>query len=886
MAPKKRNSSASAEVAQEIAPSKHTEASITAVLNVGDARYTCLCTRDPQAADDWASSIMKSGCMSEPGSAPATVVSLDCEWAAPWHRGPNVPDRLATLQISHCGPDGMRVLVFAVAALNGTLPPAVVSLLGDARVAKVGANLAGDATRVIRDFGCPVRGVYDLCRLNRKPGAKIRKSISLEAVVKANCPQEMHVSKAGADVRTSNWENWPLSEEQVLYASRDAALGLLAFMFKFDMSPAGSAGLTKAAADALVDLDSVTEPADTQKGSAEDVDNAEKKDHSNFFQHMRNSNVKPPNLGKKEHPKGAADALAKVCIVVSGTLDSFERSDMEKYVLEHGGKVSKSVTKNVTHLVTDHGEAGPSKLKKCKEFGIPVVSEDVILRMVGGESFSPIINKESPEVTKTVDEKVGESATSSVSVKSDTKKRVRQSKPRIVASVEVADKGDQVAMESSPPETTETCDPVALETQSPVGAKSVTKKRPSKEQSAVDESAILLEATDATHVDNEVAIATSTSVSAKGAGKKRGRQSKQSSLVEESSSNTGGSEIAKTGEPAGAESTSVAGATGDKKKPVRKSKQNSGVASATKDSAAEEPATKKADNKEAEVTKANSSENAKTDATKKRGRASKHHVVAEESSTNEGKPNETEVTEPTSSDNAKSDTSKKRRRQSKQQKVGEDSVTNTEEKDAAKTTDMAIDEKSSSVVAKSESKKRGRASKSQTVVDDVPTSDQSKDAKPDDSVKPKANTAIATPVRKRITKSAKDLAVSKEKATAIQKPRIPNEIAKPASTASVKEGPAETTPEKNVKGDEETPAKKARKTAQPSVVAGVDVDSETMNKAKDLSLGSELMNLAGRKELRGQGFSAASLLAALKKSQGLVNSAKHLLLSKSVISEN
>merc|ERR1712232_683963 len=97
---------------------------------------------------------------------------------------------------------------------------------------------------------------------------------------------------------------------------------------------------------------------------------------------MRNSNVKAPNIGKKDHPKGSEDALVNVCIVVSGTLDSFERSDMEEYVKEHGGKVSKSVTAKVTHLVTDHGEAGPSKLAKCKELGIPVVSEDVILKMV------------------------------------------------------------------------------------------------------------------------------------------------------------------------------------------------------------------------------------------------------------------------------------------------------------------------------------------------------------------------------------------------------------------------------------------------------------------------------------------------------------------------
>eukprot|EP00927_Polykrikos_kofoidii_P007864 TRINITY_DN13234_c0_g1_i1.p1 TRINITY_DN13234_c0_g1~~TRINITY_DN13234_c0_g1_i1.p1 ORF type:complete len:597 (-),score=125.06 TRINITY_DN13234_c0_g1_i1:157-1947(-) len=266
--------------------------------------------------------------------------------------------------------------------------------------------LTGDASRVIRDFGCVVRGVFDLCRLSRKLGAKHAKSMSLETVVKANCPQEMHLSKAGADVRTSNWENWPLSEEQVLYASRDAALGLMAFMFKFDMSLIGMPDLPEAAIDALVDLASIDAKAASHTPRGESESN-----HASFFQHMRNKNVKPPNLGKKEHPKGAKDALLNVCIVVSGALDSFDRSDMEKYVQEHGGKVSKSVTAKVTHLVTDHGEAGPSKLAKCKELGIQAVSEDVILQMV----------------TKTSDS-VPVGASSPVSAKDSTKQQCRQGK--------------------------------------------------------------------------------------------------------------------------------------------------------------------------------------------------------------------------------------------------------------------------------------------------------------------------------------------------------------------------------------------------------------------------------------------------------------------------
>lgn len=319
----------------------------------------------------------------------------------------------------------------------------------------------------------------------------------------------MHITKAAAigekGVRTSNWEAWPLSAQQLDYSARDAALSVLAFVHRFSM--AGDNSLSNTAREALVDLKhaEVEESADvpmpsadalpavpeakakpepepkakakakakakgkakskaggkeaasaiapgpekeaveakTSKSGAANCDADERKkapdtlateatpspkkrkadaemktgkktkgdtkqdegddeaaeegkegdakkqkrvltdeQKAHFFQCMRNKAISPPNIGVKEHPKGKKDALSKVVVIVSGILDSFERKDFEQYVMDHGGKVSKGVTGKVTHLVNDHGEAGPSKQAKCKEFGIPMVSEDVILKMV------------------------------------------------------------------------------------------------------------------------------------------------------------------------------------------------------------------------------------------------------------------------------------------------------------------------------------------------------------------------------------------------------------------------------------------------------------------------------------------------------------------------
>lgn len=356
---------------------------------IGESSYFCTCTSDPEVADTWATHVAQDveARAGDAGGA-AGIIGLDCEWAAPWHRAAGVPDRLATLQLFYHGSAGRGALVFSVAGLGGKLPPKLMELLSTDRIAKLGVNVAGDATRVVRDFGCPVKGLYDLSGLNKQAGTKVKKSISLEDVVRKHCPEDMHISKSDAvlskGVRTSNWEAWPLTAEQVEYAAKDAALGVQAFIHRFEM--ADGTQLSKGASDALVTLEEPCAP-DAAKQEALAVANLEKAaedpgNKPNFFIAMRNSALKAPNIGNKAHPDGSKDALKKVNIVVSGILDSFERKDFEQYVIKHGGIVSKGITGKVTHLVSDHGEAGPSKVAKCKELGIPMVSEDVILQLV------------------------------------------------------------------------------------------------------------------------------------------------------------------------------------------------------------------------------------------------------------------------------------------------------------------------------------------------------------------------------------------------------------------------------------------------------------------------------------------------------------------------
>ena len=241
---------------------------------------------------------------------------------------------------------------------------------------------------------------------------------SLTSLVKQHCPKRYHgphLDKHNQEIsalRTGDWGQWPLSDAAAAYAAIDVLMTLAAYVYL--TSDKAELCTNKSVA---VDSDGEQRPICTAEilirglmtmpeknvalngeellsargvsGEGVQTEMPRKRkepdepdaQHSDFFRMQRNRSMVPPNLGK-EHPHGMSDALQGVCVVVSGVLDSFFREDFHQYVTKHGGRVMKSVSKKVTHLVNDHGEAGPSKLKKCKAYGIKVVGEDDIMSLV------------------------------------------------------------------------------------------------------------------------------------------------------------------------------------------------------------------------------------------------------------------------------------------------------------------------------------------------------------------------------------------------------------------------------------------------------------------------------------------------------------------------
>ncbi len=80
----------------------------------------------------------------------------------------------------------------------------------------------------------------------------------------------------------------------------------------------------------------------------------------------------------------AAQPLAGLTFVVTGTLPTFSRDEAHAFIKTHGGKVAGSVSSKTSYVVA--GEAAGSKLDKAQQLGVPVIDEAQLKRLASGES--------------------------------------------------------------------------------------------------------------------------------------------------------------------------------------------------------------------------------------------------------------------------------------------------------------------------------------------------------------------------------------------------------------------------------------------------------------------------------------------------------------------
>lgn len=76
----------------------------------------------------------------------------------------------------------------------------------------------------------------------------------------------------------------------------------------------------------------------------------------------------------------ASDKLDGLTIVVTGTLPTLGRREVAELIENNGGKCASSVSKKTDYLVV--GEAAGSKLDKARSLGVPVITEEDLMKLI------------------------------------------------------------------------------------------------------------------------------------------------------------------------------------------------------------------------------------------------------------------------------------------------------------------------------------------------------------------------------------------------------------------------------------------------------------------------------------------------------------------------
>jgi DNA ligase (NAD+) len=85
-------------------------------------------------------------------------------------------------------------------------------------------------------------------------------------------------------------------------------------------------------------------------------------------------------LHRKE--RGESQFFAGKSFVITGSVEHFaNRSEAKTYIESLGGKVTGSVTSKTSYLINNDTTSNSSKNKKAKELGIPILSEEELLRL-------------------------------------------------------------------------------------------------------------------------------------------------------------------------------------------------------------------------------------------------------------------------------------------------------------------------------------------------------------------------------------------------------------------------------------------------------------------------------------------------------------------------
>ena len=86
--------------------------------------------------------------------------------------------------------------------------------------------------------------------------------------------------------------------------------------------------------------------------------------------------IKPENKEVIDNP------FSGKTLCVTGKLNHFNRDSINEKIVSLGAKAASSVSKKTDYLITNE-QSGSSKYKKAVELGVPIITEDEFLKMIG-----------------------------------------------------------------------------------------------------------------------------------------------------------------------------------------------------------------------------------------------------------------------------------------------------------------------------------------------------------------------------------------------------------------------------------------------------------------------------------------------------------------------
>ncbi|XP_016064572.1 PREDICTED: Werner syndrome ATP-dependent helicase isoform X3 [Miniopterus natalensis] len=147
------------------------------------------------------------------------AIGFDMEWPPIYSKGKL--SRVALIQL--CVSES-KCYLFHVSSMS-VFPQGLKMLLENEAIKKVGVGIEGDQWKLLRDFDIKLKSIVELTDVANEK-LKCLETWSLNGLVKHLFGKQLLKDKS---IRCSNWKNYPLTEDQKLYAATDAYAGLIIY---------------------------------------------------------------------------------------------------------------------------------------------------------------------------------------------------------------------------------------------------------------------------------------------------------------------------------------------------------------------------------------------------------------------------------------------------------------------------------------------------------------------------------------------------------------------------------------------------------------------------------------------------------------------------------